>query len=220
MKKILAIGDSFTYGEELDNLENAWPYILGKKLGCQIINKGIPGSSNYKMLRCIVESDIRDIDLVIIAWSHFDRVEVSDEAGIYEIWPGGERKGPRKEAHWRGTIIDYFSRHHDDDYLYRQYLTYIILSQAYLQFQDKKYIMLDSFGNHLDARRHHPNNQNLIKKIDTTYFLGWPNESMLEWTIHSLTPVPAGPGGHFLDEGHLIVADKIYKFITKNKFVK
>lgn len=219
MKTILTIGDSFTYGDELTNLDNAWPHVLGRKLNYNVLNKGVSASGNYKMLRCLVEQGLVDTDLVVIAWSHFDRVEVCDEEGVYEMWPGGERKGPRGLASWRGTLIDYNSRHHSDDYLYRQYLIYIILAQNFLKANGKKYVMLDTFGNHLDPRRNVAENQDLIKQIDTTYFLGWPNESMMEWTLDCTNPVPAGPGRHFLDEGHQIVAEKIYEFLSKNKLV-
>jgi hypothetical protein len=223
MKTLLAIGDSFTYGEELADIRNAWPHVLGNKLGYQVINKGIPASCNYRMLRCLVEQDLKDIDLVVIGWSHFDRVEVSDEEGTYEIWPGGNRTKQRTQAAWRGSLIDYFSRHHNDDYLYRQYLLYIILSQSHLIANNKPYIMLDAFGNHKDPRRHSVDNQDLLRQVDITRFLGWPNESMLEWTIDCPTgnkwPILRGPGGHFLDEGHAIVANKIYDSLTKNNLI-
>jgi hypothetical protein len=32
---------------------------------------------------------------------------------------------------------------------------------------------------------------------------------MMDWTYNT----PKGPGGHFLEEGHAIVADKIYEHI-------
>ena len=48
----------------------------------------------------------------------------------------------------------------------------------------------------------------LIDQIDTKSYIGWPN-TMMEMT-HG---VPKGPGGHFLEQGHEIVADKIYEYI-------
>ena len=217
MNKLLAIGDSFTYGEELPDVNAAWPYVLGRKLGYQTVNCGVPGSANYRMLRCLIEHDLSQFALVVIAWSHFDRIEMSDEVGIYETWPGGERKRQVSEAPWRKTVINYISRHHDDDYLYRQYLIYIILAQSHLIACNKPYIMLDAFGNHLDSRRNNLQNLDLVQQINIDRFLGWPNESMMEWTKNcptgDLWPIPTGPGGHFLDEGHQIVAEKIYKHL-------
>ncbi len=34
--KILTLGDSFTFGAELSDISNAWPYLLGKKLGYEV----------------------------------------------------------------------------------------------------------------------------------------------------------------------------------------
>jgi hypothetical protein len=81
----------------------------------------------------------------------------------------------------------------------------IVLLQNFLKQHNKKYVMLDAFGN---TKLRHLNTE-LTKQIDTTYYLGWPAESMMEWTFGS----DQGPNGHFLEKGHSIVADKIYEHI-------
>ena len=53
--KIVAAGDSFTYGEELADLQNAWPYVLGKKISAEVVNLGRPACSNDKIFRLIFE---------------------------------------------------------------------------------------------------------------------------------------------------------------------
>ena len=47
IKNILAVGDSFTYGEELDNIENAYPYYLAKGLKADVVNLGQPSGGNW-----------------------------------------------------------------------------------------------------------------------------------------------------------------------------
>ena len=219
MKKILAIGDSFTYGDELDDVTNGWAYLLAKKLQCQIINRGVCGSGNIKMVRSLVEEKIDDYDLVVIAWSGFDRIEFADEYGVWESWPGSNKnvfRIPEKTTKFRGTVIDYINRYHDENYLYQQqYLVQVILAQSYLKYHQKNYIMLDAIINHKSPLRFDEKNQSLISKIDTDRFLGWPNESMQEWT----QGVPLAPRLHFLEEGHMIVAEKIYDFLIKKKYV-
>jgi hypothetical protein len=69
--------------------------------------------------------------------------------------------------------------------------------------------MLDTFGNHQANERTAVTNQDLLDQIDPTYYVGWPNQSMMEWTYGT----PRGPRGHFLEQGHEIVADKIYEYI-------
>ena len=219
MKKLLAIGDSFTYGSELKDFSMAspsvvsWPYILGNQLGYDVVNRGVVGSGNIKMVRTLVEENINEYDLVIIAWSGFDRIELADEYSVWGTHIGANKSNYRitePAVKFRGIIIDYFNRYHNDDYLYRQqYLVQIILAQTYLKYHKKNYVMLDAFLNHTFSGRADPKNKDLIDQIDTSHFLGWPNESMLEWTAE----VPYGSGKHFLEEGHQIVAKKIFKHL-------
>ena len=84
--KLLTVGDSFTYGEELADINSAWPFLLGAKLGYEVINLAKPGSGNTRMIRHCIEQ-VNDYDAVIIAWSHFARMEFADDLGPYDIWP-------------------------------------------------------------------------------------------------------------------------------------
>ena len=207
--KLLAVGDSFTYGEELSDLNNAWPFLLGNKLGYTVDNLAKPGSGNTRMIRHAVEQ-INNYDLIIIAWSHFARTELADEHGFYDLWPGCSALPHKESSPWRSEVIDYYSKHHNDQYLYNQYLINITLIQQYLKFNNKKYIMLDTFGNN-----NYRKNDVISNQIDSTYYVGWPNESMMEWTYNT----PQGPRGHFLEHGHEQVADKIYEYIRHLSWV-
>ena len=70
--------------------------------------------------------------------------------------------------------------------------------------------MLDTFNNNIYRKDNEVSNQ-----IDQTYYIGWPNETMMEWTYNT----PQGPGGHFLEQGHEQVADKIYEYIRNLSWV-
>ena len=201
--KLLTVGDSFTYGEELRNLNNAWPYLLGNKLGYAVDNLAKAGSGNTRMIRHAVEQ-INNYDLIIIAWSHFARTELADENGFYDLWPGCSTLPHKEFSSWRSDVINYYSKHHNDQYLYNQYLINIVLIQQYLKFNNKKYIMLDTFDNN-----NYRKNNTVVDQIDPTYYVGWPTTTMMEWTHRT----PQGPKGHFLEQGHAIVADKIYEHI-------
>lgn len=203
--KLLTVGDSFTYGEELDNRSFAWPNLLAKKINYDVTNLGAPGTGNFRSVRMVVDNH-QDYDMVIVAWSHFARMEFADENGIFNTWPG--HRGDLFHSEniiYRMDLVKYFRTHYDDRYLYSKYLIDIVLLQNLLK--SKKYLMLDAFGNTvLSLRDQFPK---LTEQIDTSRFVGWPNESMMEWTYG----VKTGPGGHFLEEGHKIVADKIYEHI-------
>ena len=69
--------------------------------------------------------------------------------------------------------------------------------------------MLDAFGNNQIRNKFKEKNQDLLDQIDTSKYLGWPDQSMMEWTFGT----PQGPRGHFLEDGHRIVTDKVYEYI-------
>jgi lysophospholipase L1-like esterase len=210
--KLLAVGDSFTYGEELNNLNNAWPFLLGNKLDYEITNLAKPGAGNTKILRNTIENADR-YDIIVVSWSHFARIELADEHGIYDIWPGNHGNLFKDKLSFRKDILNYINRHHDDVYLYSQQLINIILLQNYLKQNNKKYIMLDSFIECYNPESSREKMRllmpQLVNQINSTYYLGWPNETMMEWTYGC----SKGPGGHFLEQGHELVANKIYEYI-------
>ena len=201
--KLLAVGDSFTFGEELsdvtDNVTSskfAWPELLAGRLGWKVTNLAKPASGNTSMVRNVV-NELDNHEVFIIAWSHWARIEFADDIGIFDIWPGCSALPHEQFSPHRKNAIDYVTRYHSDDYLIRQYLLNVELLETFLKYHKKKYIMLSAFGTPIKTNK------------TFTNYLGWPNESMMEWTYRT----PQGPGGHFLEQGHAIVADKIYEHI-------
>jgi hypothetical protein len=134
---LLTVGDSFTYGEELSDLNNAWPHVLGKMINYTVTNLGEPGTGNTSMIRKVM-NNYQDADLIIIAWSHFARLEFADEWGVYDMWPGYGKWSSNKELAFRDLFSDYFTKHHDDKYMYNQYLNNIVLLQHLLKSNNKK----------------------------------------------------------------------------------
>lgn len=210
---VLAVGDSFTYGDELSDRTLSWPHLLADRFKWKLTNMAKPASGNSRMVRYIVEN-VSKFDAVLIGWSHFARTEFADDHGFFDIWPGGSPRAFREGTPWRSELVEYYNRNHDDHYMYRQYLLNIVLIQNFLKQHDKKYIMLDAFGNHQHQERKLQKNKDLIKQIDTTWFVGWPNESMQEWTWGC----EQGIEGHFLQTGHIRVAEKIYAHMEKVKW--
>ena len=212
--QLLTVGDSFTYGEELADLSSAWPNLLANKLDYDLTNLARPGSGNTRMVRYCIEQ-VNNYDMAIIAWSHFARTELADENGFYDLWPGCSPRPHRESSPWRSDQIEYYNKHHNDEYLYRQYLINIILLQNFLKANNKRYIMLDSFGNHQANERTADTNRDLLNQVDNAYYIGWPTESMMEWT-HGCEQ---GLHGHFLEEGHVKIAEKIYYHMEKLSWV-
>ncbi len=62
---IYAIGDSFTYGDELPSQEYAWPSILAAKLNLQVTNLGRPASGNSRIVKRTIDAVIDKSELII-----------------------------------------------------------------------------------------------------------------------------------------------------------
>jgi hypothetical protein len=158
------------------------------------------------MVRHCVEQ-VDNYDMAIIAWSHWARIEFADELGIYDTWPGYRGLTFSGDTEFRYQLLQYITVHHNNEYLYNQHLINIILVQNFLKSINKKYIMLTAFGKQPTAN--YTINSALEKQIDSTFYIDWPSLSMMDWAWGTLK----GPGGHFLEDGHQRVADRVYEHI-------
>lgn len=219
IKNILAVGDSFTFGEELPNREiQRYSSLLANQVGALVTNMAKPGSGNKRMVRYVIEhiAQGNPVDLVIVGWSSAGRMEFADEDGFFDVWPGYNGPMFKKDGQvWRGQLLEYLNRHHNTEYLYRQFLLDVILLQNYLKMHNIKYLMLNTVINEFYHNQHHDDQQDLLSQIDLTDFVGWPSTGMCEWTYGS----PVGPNGHFLEQGHQIVATKLYEHIRNREWI-
>ena len=210
--KLLTLGDSFTYGEELEDRNQAWPQLVADTIGYDLTNLGQPANSNPGMCRQLIHyfATEQKPDLVIVAWSSPGRMEFSDEGGEFSAWPGSTIRKVFQQFHpWRDYLLEYINRHHNDEYLYVKYLKDIVFVQNFLANQSVKYVMLNTVANEHYRQTFYKKYQHYEKLIDQQRFLGWPTHGMAEWTVR----VERGPGGHFLEEGHQRVANKINEHI-------
>jgi hypothetical protein len=210
---LYTIGDSFTYGDELNNpKKDAWPVLLSNKLGMSLINEGRSGIGNEFIVKKTIQAVSKyKPNLVIIAWTSCGRVEFSDQYGAYDIWPGynsrafsHDRSG---KLEYRHELIKYISKHNNDVHEYRRWLRQVILLQSFLQSHSIDYIMCTVFDNQHRFKKYYDGNKGYYELIDHTRFVGWPNDGMVEWAYGT----PQGPGGHPLEQGHRKIAEKIYE---------
>lgn len=199
---ILTVGDSFTYGDELSNRDQAWPYLLGRP----VLNQGHPGSSNDRIFRVAVEETARTrFDLVIVAWAFPNRKEVFQQRGA--------NSGPRcinynqtEELPW---IQDYYRYSYDQDFAFRQWFVQILALQGYLKSQQQPYVFCNVTPLAQDYQKYMTYHDHVLNQIDPNHYVGWPLSGMLEWAKNT----PCGPRGHFLEQGHKQVAEKINEHI-------
>ena len=61
------------------------------------------------------------------------------------------------------------------------------------------------------AGRYVQDNLTTKQSVDSKYFLGWPNEGIVEW-VYGL---PKGKYGHPLEQAHILIAEKINESIRR-----
>lgn len=208
-KKLLTAGDSFTYGDELSDRYQAWPYRLADLLDYELYNIGQSGCSNASILRRTLEELAVDrYDLVVVGWTSPGRIEWKDDIGdAYNVWPGYPPDAKFFEDHpWRVDYLNFISRHHNSAYLYQQYLIQVIALQSYCNSKNIEYRMMNirqkDYYRNVGKELH----EQLSAQIDTDKFIGWEEFGMAELT----KDLPRGPGHHPLEKGHERIANEIY----------
>ena len=152
VKRLYTIGDSWTYGDELDNpIEESWPSVLSKDIGCELVNEGVNGGSNDWMFRRTVEwvSKHKSIDgvIVIVGWSEPNRREEND------FLLGDE-------------IPDLFL---NDRLSHKKSICYMITLQEFLKSKNIKYLFFYPWYDLIDWPKF---NKKILKQIDKKYCIG------------------------------------------------
>ena len=207
-KRFLAVGDSHTYGDELKDIKDAWPYKLAQLIGYDVDNRGVPGSSNpaihNRVIRAVSE---QHYDLVVIGWSFPGRISWKDEENHeWHVWPGypPEHLDKHGFSH-RRALLRYITENHDPAYLYELSLINYITLQEYLKARGINYLMINSWNKEYYRNTFGKKFPNLSSQIDQRYFIGWDTFGMREHVDKHKCPI--GPGHHFLEEGHVKVAE-------------
>jgi hypothetical protein len=213
---LLTLGDSFTYGEELQDLNQCWPQQLASIIGYDLINLATPSNSGPAICRQLVQHIALGIenkpDLVIIGWPSPGRVEYSDESGYFNIWPGYSGNLFKQNQPWRMELLSYLNRYHNSSDLFESFLQNIVFTQHFLEGQNIPYLMLNVVANEYYINTYSDKFKFYDKLINFSRFIGWNERNgMLEWTESENCPV--GEMGHFLEQGHKIVAEKINEHI-------
>lgn len=205
---LYTVGDSFTYGQELSNPEQTcWPRLVANSIDYELVNDGRPGVGNDYIVKKTMQavSELKP-DLIIVCWTSAGRVEHADEWGAYTTWPGSNiRVFDDSKLSYRKELIKYITIHNNKEYEYRRWLRNAILLQSFLKCYNVKYKFVSAFDNQSRNKKYMQHNDGYVQMIDTDNFIGWPYEGLVEWAYDT----PHGPGGHPLEEGHKLIADKV-----------
>jgi hypothetical protein len=207
---IYAIGDSFTYGDELPSQEYAWPSILAAKLNLQVTNLGRPASGNSRIVKRTIDAVIDKSELIITGWSDCNRQEFADDIGTYDIWAGRDYRAIQlSDPTHRIDLIKYVTAYDTPEYYYANWLRQIILVQNLCKANNIPCVMFIAFGANNSHTLYYKKFTKLINAIDHSMFVDDMFTSVAEWTWGT----PHGPNGHPLEAGHEIIANKIYEHI-------
>ncbi len=227
------VGCSHTYGDDLeDPINQAWPAILSRRLGYQFVNDAVPGGTNERILYRVIKH-IDQFDYFYIAWTYTSRFTRyrSDNNHDVNYNPGLRHSlyGNDHDFLTYGRI--HYALYHNELYAFKLWLQQILCLQSILVSHGKCYTMLNAVDN-LVTRWCVPRNQfndsirdlvcfdlmdnqqladehgeimQLVRKIDQTQFLGWPDR----WLMQLKKQYAVGATGHLLADGHQACADWI-----------
>jgi lysophospholipase L1-like esterase len=207
---IYAIGDSFTFGDELPSQELAWPTLLSKKLNTSVLNKGRSASGNKRMVKRAIDAVIDKSQLIVIGWSDCNRQEFADNIGTYDLWAGRNyRAFQLEDPTHRINLIKYVTAYDTPKYYYADWLRQIILVQSLCKLHNIPCVMFVACGAHVWHKQYHQQFKKLVDVIDHSMFVDDMFTSVAEWTYGT----PHGSNRHPLEQGHEIIAEKIYEHI-------
>lgn len=206
---IYAIGDSFTYGDELESQEQAWPAILAESINKPVLNRGKPATGNTRIIKRVIDAGINNAEMIIVGWSDCNRQEFADEIGVYDIWAGRNYRAFQKDNTHRIDLIKYLTAYDAPEYYYADWLRKIILIQSFCQTKNIPLVMFIACGANESHAEYHTQFKDLVAQINQTQFVDGMFTSVAEWCYGT----PHGPNGHPLKEGHTIIAEKIYEHI-------
>lgn len=149
MKTLVALGDSWTYGSELDDRNLAWPYLLANRIGCdQVVNLGKEASSIYHLPLQIAAFESMGISDAVFAVGITDEARVmmwNTKAGDWHKLTGVPElaKNPELTSYMKefATSVDTFA--------FREYNLGITLTwmQNYFVSKGYRYVMFKQFNN-------------------------------------------------------------------------
>jgi len=228
-------GCSHTYGNDLVDKTQAWPYLLANMLGLDCVNNAVSGGSNERIVYQTIKS--KPASLKIIAWSYIERTTRYDPDNNFEVNFNPQLVHTLYDK--RDSFLQYGKLHYtqwyNDLYAFKQWLQQIILLQRYLH--DQPYLMLNATHNRFEnytsswetfnsnvkefvcfnhmsdeeLYNEHCEIQQYLDLIDTRCYYNI-NEFYIT-KLHETYPV--GKTGHLLDQAQEEIAKRLYPLCSR-----
>lgn len=151
MKTLYTIGDSWTYGFDLENPKReCYPYLLSQKFGCGLVNEALPAAPNDWMFRktiewvCKYKGNYEDL-FVIVGWSIPYRREEN-----FKFYYGGPLKwllSHYGKEEWVHPHSRFISKHfYNNELSTIKSLSYLITLQEFLKSKNINYLFYQPFA--------------------------------------------------------------------------
>ena len=232
-KKVIAVGDSFTRGDELANCpqqlheylfpftysQSTWAALIAELLGCDYECYALGGIGN-QWISWKTGGKLEQDTLVIVNWTWFERFDYVDTNIVKDVWTTTH---PRHED----KLNHYFYRNLDSDIwnLHRN-LQQMHSAISLLKQHDVNFIMtcLDStYCADFDTFR--PPGSNVSKQWETVitnlqaqvvpHISNFDGMTFLEWSKHKNFEL--GINGHPLEKAHIQAAKYINTHVIEGK---
>ena len=232
-KKVIAVGDSFTRGDELANCPQqlheylypftysnlTWSALLAEQFNCDYECYALGGIGNQWMswkTAGIIASDA----LIIVNWTWFERFDYVDTKIVKNVWTTTHPRHEDKLNHYfyRNLDSDIWNLHRN---LQQMHSTISLLKQNNVDFimtcLDTDYCAdFDNFRPpDSNVSRHWKSSIANLQAQVVPHIVNFEGMSFLDWSKHKNYEL--GPNGHPLEKAHIEAANYINMLITEGK---
>lgn len=210
-KIIFTNGDSFTFGDELERpYSECWPAKLGEITKLQVVNFARSGAANNRIVETTKNffNDLSRLALVHTIGRAGKGMTSLGSATKIECaviqWTSYIRLGPN-ETIPKNIVLG----ENEKRYLLDKFFVQVRELQDFFESRRIPYLMLNAFDNEKVI----PDCDSEFKElVEDKYFIGWPNEAIVNWVYG----MDHGPKGHPGKLAHAEIAEIVYENI-RNK---
>jgi hypothetical protein len=203
IKRIVAYGDSFTYGHDLADCRDCpsnltYAALIAQHYGLEYECRAVGSNANQSITRNIINSELLSTDLVMVMWTFIERKDFlfEGEVGWRSIAPTDNLPFAKEYYRYVETTTDY-----------ELYLTHkeLILTQTYLESKNIPFLFLsatDTVYKSLEC-----NNRNLLPLIDRSkWAVPFGSQGFYDWAKDQHLMASRG---HASETAHLTLANYI-----------
>jgi hypothetical protein len=149
--KLYFNGCSHTWGDDLIDLNKAWPSVIARKLGCEFVNDAVSGGTNDRIVYLTIKN-AQNFDKIYIAWTYTSRFTRyrSDNNHEVNFNPQLTHTMYNKKPEYKEYGKWHYQIWHNELYSIKFWLQNIILLQRYLESINKSYVMVNATNNYLE----------------------------------------------------------------------